>query len=285
MISGYAIYRRQDRAGAKATAVTDEPADAGKDLRRLAGWDCLGSIPARGDSLYQYVATTLCDSTLADSTCWSVFFVSALTPDPTVFFDSPPDSGYSIDNLAPSVPGNLRFNAPTLLAWNASPEADFNYFTVYESASVSLDSSALFIDHTTGTSIDIPGHTLPFYHVTATDFGGNEGGAASIANPTSSTLTPPIPSAFALHEPVPHPVRRGAILRFDLPEPGRATLRLYDISGRLLARLQEGDFAAGSHAYAWSGAGDDGRPLPAGIYFCRLEAYGRTLTRRLVIAA
>jgi len=109
-------------------------------------------------------------------------------------------------------------------------------------------------------------------------------GALPVGCLTSSTPTPRVPGAFALQEPVPHPVRSGSTLRFDLPEPGRATLRLYDVSGRLLARLQDGDFAAGSHAYAWSGAGDDGRPLPAGIYFCRLEAYGRTLTRRLVIA-
>jgi hypothetical protein len=147
-----------------------------------------------------------------------------------------------------------------------------------------LDSTAVLVDQTTGTSMQIAGHTFPSYHATASDLAGNEGREASIANAASSTPTPSIPLAFALHEPAPHPVRHGAVLRFDLPEPGRAALRLYDVSGRLLARLQEGAFAAGGHAYSWSGAGDDGRPLPAGIYFCWLEAYGRTLTRRLVIA-
>jgi hypothetical protein len=32
---------------------------------------------------------------------WSVFFVSAVTPDPLVYYDSEPDSGYSLDNIPP----------------------------------------------------------------------------------------------------------------------------------------------------------------------------------------
>jgi hypothetical protein len=32
---------------------------------------------------------------------WSVFFVRAMTPDPLVYFDSDPDSGYSLDNIPP----------------------------------------------------------------------------------------------------------------------------------------------------------------------------------------
>lgn len=286
-ISGYAIYRRQDGTAVKS-GVTDkitEEVTAGLDhgLRRLGGWDCLGSIPARGDSIYQYVASTLCDSTAA-GICWSVFFVSALTPDPGAFFDSAPDSGYSVDNLAPAVPGNLRFSAPAVLAWSACPDPDFKYFTVYESATDSLDGTAALIGYTTGTSMQVAGRTLPFYHVTAADFADNEGLEATIRNPTSSTPMSPVPWTFALHEPTPQPVRGGATLRFDLAEPGRAALRLYDISGRLLMLLQEGEFAAGSHLYTWSGAGIDGRPLPAGIYFCRLETNGRTFARRLVVA-
>jgi hypothetical protein len=50
---------------------------------------------------YSYVAPTLADSTQAHGTYWSVFFVSAHTENPTVHYDSDPDSGYSLDNIPP----------------------------------------------------------------------------------------------------------------------------------------------------------------------------------------
>ena len=60
-------------------------------------------------SVYQH-CSDLCDSTESGGICWSTFFVSAMTAIPTVYFDSPPDSGYSTDNLAPAVPSNLVWN-------------------------------------------------------------------------------------------------------------------------------------------------------------------------------
>jgi hypothetical protein len=68
----------------------------------LDGWDYIATVPARGDAIYQYVAPTLCDSSISGGMCWSAFFVSAMTPDPLTYFDSPVDSGYSLDNLAPA---------------------------------------------------------------------------------------------------------------------------------------------------------------------------------------
>jgi hypothetical protein len=62
------------------------------------GWDFVGSLSARTDSAYNLVVPTL-----ADSNFWgfhrATFFVSAITATPNVYFDSAPDSGYSVDNL------------------------------------------------------------------------------------------------------------------------------------------------------------------------------------------
>jgi hypothetical protein len=52
---------------------------------------------------------------------------------------------------------------------------------------------------------------------------------------------------------------------------GRVRLDAFDVRGRRVARLFEG-FADGSAACSWSGAGDDGRTLPAGMYWLRLSA-------------
>ena len=153
VISGYAVYRRQDaylRAAGSQVAQPEDTLATHDRVVRLAGWDCLGMIPARGDPIYQFVAPTLCDST-SQGVCWSVFMVSATTQVPDLYFDSPPDSGYSVDNLAPGVPGNLRFQNPTLLEWNESCDADFDYFAIYGSGHEGLDETAVAIGQTTGT--------------------------------------------------------------------------------------------------------------------------------------
>jgi hypothetical protein len=81
------------------------------------------------------VAPTLADSTAGGGIQWSVFFIRALTAEPATYFDSAPDSGYSVDNLAPSVPLNLAYVAPGILTWDDVPDTDFDFYTVYGSSS------------------------------------------------------------------------------------------------------------------------------------------------------
>jgi photosystem II stability/assembly factor-like uncharacterized protein len=89
----------------------------------------------------------------------------------------------------------------------------------------------------------------------------------------------PNPKRIALATPSPNPVTGEARIRFSLSHPGRARLSLYDLSGRRVAVLVEGDLPGGAHA-----ARLDAHRLPAGVYVCELVAAGRSITRRLVVA-
>jgi hypothetical protein len=60
-------------------------------------------------------------------------------------------------------------------------------------------------------------------------------------------------------------------------------LAVYDLSGRRIAALIDGTRPAGSDRVRWSGAGDSGRALPAGVYLARLELDGAAVTRRIVL--
>ncbi len=78
----------------------------------------------------------------------------------------------------------------------------------------------------------------------------------------------PLPAALTLRA-----ARNGdgaAVLRFDLPRPGRVSLKLYDLRGRLVAVLAEGEFAAGSHGARWEGRDRSRRVVASGLYFARL---------------
>ncbi|UCD19484.1 MAG: tandem-95 repeat protein, partial [candidate division WOR-3 bacterium] len=148
------------------------------------GWVFVGSVPANGESIYNIVAPTLADSTVGGGIHWSVFIIRALTAEPATYFDSAPDSGYSIDNLAPSIPLNLAYSVPGILTWDDVPDADFDFYTIYGSSSDIFDETAEVLGYEIEPTFDVQVHTHVHFFVTATDFSGNEGGPASIANPT-----------------------------------------------------------------------------------------------------
>jgi len=77
----------------------------------------------------------------------------------------------------------------------------------------------------------------------------------------------------------PNPVEAGTRVRFDLPRAARAKLALYDVQGRRLALLSEGEMSAGAHELPFEEAT---RGLSAGVYFLRLEAAGYVQNTRVV---
>jgi len=79
----------------------------------------------------------------------------------------------------------------------------------------------------------------------------------------------------------PNPARVSARLAFDLPRAARVSLRAYNVQGQRVRTLASGRYEAGSHAILWAGEDDEGRRVPNGIYFVRLEADGVAQARRL----
>jgi hypothetical protein len=76
-----------------------------------------------------------------------------------------------------------------------------------------------------------------------------------------------LPQEVALHPPSPNPFNASATVRYDLPASGWVKLSLYDLSGRLVVTLVDGEKPAGRHAVELDGSG-----LAAGVYFVRLVA-------------
>jgi len=69
----------------------------------------------------------------------------------------------------------------------------------------------------------------------------------------------------------PNPFRAGSPQTVRFSARGRVALDAFDLRGRRVARLFEGA-CDGPAACSWRGAGDDGRTLPAGMYWLRLSA-------------
>jgi len=65
--------------------------------------------------------------------------------------------------------------------------------------------------------------------------------------------------------------------RFDLPEPERAVIDVFDLAGRHVVAPIDGVYAAGPNEVTWNV-----QPLPSGVYHARLRVGPRTETLRLV---
>jgi hypothetical protein len=207
--------------------------------------------------------------------------VSALTATPGVYFDSPPDSGYSMDNIAPSVPTGLVM-IDDLLVWGGPMDVDFDYFTVYGSNSPELEPGATVVGYTVGTEYTVDPSSYAYWHVTATDHAGNESEAATTSDVTEVTDSAPLRTA--LYPNVPNPFNPSTEVHFTLAAAGHVRLTVHDLAGRLVRTLVDGQLAAGRQHVGWNGCDDEGQQVASGVYVCRLEAAGhREMTRMVLV--
>jgi hypothetical protein len=80
----------------------------------------------------------------------------------------------------------------------------------------------------------------------------------------------------------PNPVRHATRIGYALERAGRASLSVYDASGRLVRNLVSGTFKAGTYSAAWDARDLSGRSVPAGVYYVRLSA-DRASTARVTV--
>jgi len=81
----------------------------------------------------------------------------------------------------------------------------------------------------------------------------------------------------------PVPFRSSAQVSFELAEASQTELQIFDVTGRCVANLAGGNFAAGKHRLSWNGSGDDGLDLPSGVYFALVTAAQETAIKKLVL--
>jgi len=82
----------------------------------------------------------------------------------------------------------------------------------------------------------------------------------------------------------PNPVTSGADIKMAIPVAGKASLKVFDVQGRLVRTLLDEKIAAGEHAIHWGGANTDGRRVASGIYFMKMETRKGSLVKKMVIS-
>ncbi len=259
-------------------------------------WDFISLIPACQFSQYSYVAPTLADSTDAGIP-YAVFMVSAHYSDLNAFVFSDPDSGYSVDNLAPSPPAGLTISQhqtggtwQAVVRWKHVPDEDFNYYRLYRSTKEGFDPTSVTLYATTSdtffvdTKIDF-GENY-FYRVTAIDFSGNESDYSdecSIAVNVASLGHPLLPTEFAMFQNYPNPFNAATNINYQLPRASQVFITIYNTCGQEIRTLINAEKAAGYYTIQWDGKDDQGHQVGTGIYLCQMRAGGCTLTKKMAI--
>jgi hypothetical protein len=90
--------------------------------------------------------------------------------------------------------------------------------------------------------------------------------------------------AFGLSAASPSPFRGMTAVEFGLPTAGIASVRVFDVTGRLVRVLARGPYEAGRHRLVWDGHDEQGRRAGSAVYFCRLEANGISRTTKMVLS-
>jgi hypothetical protein len=92
-----------------------------------------------------------------------------------------------------------------------------------------------------------------------------------------------VPARVALGVNRPNPFNPSTVIPFELPVAGQVTLEIYDVRGRLVRRLVNGQLPAGFHSATWDGRDHSGRGVASGLYLSMLRAGGETITRKLTL--
>jgi PKD repeat protein len=97
-------------------------------------------------------------------------------------------------------------------------------------------------------------------------------------------VDPAVVNRFVLGQNVPNPFNPITTIHFELPTATRVRLQVYDISGRLVRTLLNGEsLGAGRQEVIWYGKNDSGRQVAAGVYFYHLNAGSFQDTKRMTL--
>lgn len=289
-VTGYRVWRRipplapgSGPSAARERTIRTRLLPAAAGGTRITYWEAMTTLPAQRLEGYGYTSATTQDS-MHNSNPYTAFFVTALTANPDVFYDSAVDSGYSVDNLPPGAPLSIAgVYVPGQgfeVGWAAVEDPDVAGYHLHRGGSADFVPSP-------GNRIAVvgePGYVDPagfgehYYKVAAVDVHENIGGYA-ILEPASNLDVGPSELAFALHGIQPNPARGGPLrVSFALERDGVAELRLIDLAGRAVASVRA-PLGAGRHSVELAA----GRALNPGVYFLTLVQGAQSARMKVTI--
>lgn len=233
-------------------------------------WVGLGVVPATQKNAYTFLAHTPKDSV---EVC--KFYISAHTLQPTIFYVSAVDSGYSVDNLIPGIPEGLmavQQNKVIRLSWLSNPDPDIQYYIVYKNQQK--------LSETISTSFDdvdiVEGNNV--YQISAVDFSGNE----SLKSAEFELLITSTELINGLNDyqirNIPNPFNDFTYIQYYLPFAAVVQIDLYDLTGKMIKTILSENQLQGNQNVHF-----EADNLPAGVYFYKVKIDGNESMHKMII--
>jgi len=92
-----------------------------------------------------------------------------------------------------------------------------------------------------------------------------------------------MPRELALLPLQPNPTGGSTTIHFLLPHPGRVSIEVYDLAGRLVKQIRAGELMSGEHRVVWDGKDARDSEVASGVYFVRLQTKEGVRTGRLIL--
>jgi len=99
----------------------------------------------------------------------------------------------------------------------------------------------------------------------------------------TNVVVPGTPAHLLLAQNEPNPFNPRTTLRYELPQDGFVSLRIFDIRGRLVRTLVNTTQTHGPKQVIWDGRSDRGVPVASGVYVYRLDAASEVRARKMAL--
>ncbi|MCK4353196.1 PQQ-binding-like beta-propeller repeat protein [candidate division WOR-3 bacterium] len=80
----------------------------------------------------------------------------------------------------------------------------------------------------------------------------------------------------------PNPFSQKTVISYELPIAGKASLQIYDVTGRLVKTIFEGEKQPGVYNFIWRGKDEQGKVVRSGVYFYHLKTRKVCKTKKVV---
>jgi hypothetical protein len=92
-----------------------------------------------------------------------------------------------------------------------------------------------------------------------------------------------LPKEFSLSQNFPNPFNPTTNFTVAVPQDGNVEIIVYDILGRTVRTLSNGEMTAGYHTVEWNGLTEHFTPVGSGVYFVRMKSGTFTSVRKIMM--
>ena len=232
--------------------------------------------------------------------------------DTVIFQTTDAHSGsYAAEGIAVALPGaTIPPTLNSLFTWTTRPSTFSGYYkyspvggdTLFIAVALAKNSTAIgaAVFRTTTAATSYTQFSIPIFYLSsvAPDSGGIDvaispasgssavhagstfkvddlslTGATSVESPAEHT-----PVSYALRQNYPNPFNPTTVISYDLPAATKINLKVYDVLGREVATLVDGEMEAGVHQVSF-----DASRLASGIYFYRIAAGNYVTMKKMLL--